>query len=112
MDTYVSRAGIPDFQGCIEDKAMLSESIKKVEINKLAEFYIIWLGFENVYESLRHALIQKAIEFFWILEVFSKFRSTLNVHIRFSSMRYSSEWQKLNTSIMTGCETFLLLLVL
>ena len=73
--------------------------------NKSAELHVIWLNLENAYGSVRHQLLEKAKEFFWIPEdiknlISAYFKCT---YVRFSNYKYSTNWQKLNIGIMMGC---------
>ena len=87
---------------------------KNGQNNKSIEFNIIWLDLENVYGSVRHQLLEKAMDFFWIPEdiknlISANFKCT---YVRFSNSKYSTNWQKLNIGIMRGCVISPLLFVL
>ena len=84
---------------------MLWNQIKTAQNNKSAELRVIWLDLENAYGSIRHHLLEKAMEFFWIPEnlkniISPYFKCT---YVRFSNYRYSTNRQKLNIGIMMGC---------
>ena len=66
----------PDFMG--QDKK------KKGKLNKLAEFHVNWLDLENSF--VRHVLIEKAMEFFWIWEVVKKL---ISVYFKCTHMKFS-----------------------
>ena len=73
--------------------------------NKSPELHIIWLDLEYAYSSVRHQLLEKPTEFFWISEdiknlISADFKYTC---VRFSNYRYSTKWQKLNSGIMIEC---------
>ena len=57
------------------------------------------------YGSVRHLLIEKALDFFWIPEDIRKLISGYYkcTYMRFSNAKYSTNWQKLNIGIMMGC---------
>ena len=84
VNTSIQKAGILGFPGCIEHTIMLWDQIKTMKNNKSVELYIIWLDLENTYDSVRHQL------------------PTPCTYVKFSN-RYSTNWQKLNISIMMGC---------
>ena len=117
VNTSIQKARIPSFPGCIEHTTMLWDQIKMAnnnKDNKSAELHGIWLDLENVYGSVRHQLLEIAMEFFWIPEdtenpISVYFKCT---YVRFSNNKYSTNWLKLNNGIMMGCVIFLLLFIL
>jgi len=114
VNTSIQKAGIPGFPGCIEHTTMLWDAIKTAKNDKSAELHVIWLDLENAYGSVRHQLLEKAMEFFWIPEdirnlISAYFKCT---YMRFSNNKYSTNWQKLNIGIMMGCVISPLLFVL
>ena len=68
VNTSNQKAGIPGFPGCIGHASMLWDRIKAVRDNKSTEVHVIWLDLENANGSVRHPLIEKAMDFFWIPE--------------------------------------------
>ena len=109
---YVNKAGVPGFPGCIEHTTMLWDRMKTAKNNK-TELHVIWLDLENASGSVRHQLLEKAMEFFWIPEDIKNLISTnfKRTYVRFSNNKYSSNWQKLNIGILMGCVISPLLLV-
>ena len=105
VNTSIQKAGIPGFPGCIEHASMLWDRIKAARDNKSTELHVIWLDLENAYGSVRHPLIEKALDFFWIPEDIRKLISGYYkcTYMRFSNAKYSTNWQKLNIGIMMGC---------
>ena len=93
---------------------MLWDRIKMVKNNKTIEVPAIWLDLENAYCSVRHQLLEKAMEFFWIPEGIKNVISTYFkcTYVRFSKNKYSTNWQKLNIGTMMGCVFSPLLFVL
>ena len=79
INISIQKAGIPGFSGCIEHASMLWDQIKAARDNKSTELHVILLDLENAYGSVRYPLIEKAMDFFWILE--SLYQDTINVHI-------------------------------
>ena len=104
VNTSIQKAGVPGFSGCIEHTTMLWDWIKTAKNNK-TELHIIWLDLGNTNGSVRHQLLEKAMEFFWIPENIKNLISTYFKHtyVRFSNNKYSTNWQKLNIGIMMGC---------
>ena len=82
--------------------------------NNKPELHVIWLDLENAYSSVRHQLLEKAMEFFWIPEDIKNLISTYfkRTYVRVSNNKYSTNWQKLNIGIMMGCVISQLLFVL
>ena len=68
VNTSIQKAEIPGFPGCIEHASMLWDQIKAARDNKSTKLHVIWLDLENAYGSVRHPLIEKAMDFFWIPE--------------------------------------------
>ena len=114
VNTSIQKVAIPGFPGCIEHASMLWDRIKAVRNNKSTELHVIWLDLENAYGSLRHPLIEKALDFFWIPEDIRKLISGYYkyTYMRFSNAKYSTNWQKLNIGIMMGCVISPLIFVL
>ena len=114
INISIQKAGIPGFPGCIEHPSVLWDRIKAARDNKSAELHVIWLDLENAYSSVRHPLIEKAMDFFWIPEDIRKLISGYYkcTYMRFSNAEYSANWQKLNIGIMMGCDISPLIFVL
>ena len=113
VNTSIQKAGVPGFPDGIEHITMLWDRIKTAKNNK-TELNIIWLDLENAHGSVRHQLLEKAMEFFWIPKdiknLISKYFEC--TYVRFSNNKYSTNWQKLNIGIMMGCVISPLLFVL
>ena len=93
---------------------MLRDRIKAARDYKSAELHVIWLDLENAYGLVRHALIEKAMDFFWITEDIRKLISGYYkfTYMRFSNPKYPTNRQKLNIGIMMGCVISPLIFVL
>ena len=113
VNTSIQKAGVPGFPGCIEHTNTLWDRIKMAKNNK-TELPVIWLDLENAYGSVRHQLLEKAMDFFWIPEDIKNLISTYfkRTYVRFSQNKYSTNRQKLNNGIRMGRVTYLLLFVL
>ena len=113
VNTSIQKAGVPDFPGCIEHITMLWDRIKTAKNNK-SELHVIYLDLENAYGSVRHQLLEKAMDFFGIPEDIKDLIPThfKRTYVRFSNNKYSTNWQKLNIGIMMGCVISPLLFVL
>ena len=105
INISIQKSGIPGFPGCIEHASMLWDWIKVAWDNKSAELHVIWLDLENAYGSIRHPLIEKSMDFFWIPEDIWKLISGYYkcTYMRFSNAKYFTNWPKLNVGIMMRC---------
>ena len=114
INISIQKAGIPGFPGYIEHASMLRDKIKATRDNKSAELRVIWLDLENAYGSVRHPLIEKAMDFFWIPEDIRKLISGFYkcTYMRCSNAKYLSNWQKLIIGIMMCCVVSPLIFVL
>ena len=104
VNISTQKPGFPGFPVCIERTTMLWDRIKTAKNNESAELHVIWLDLESVYGSVRHQLLEKAMEFFWIPEDIKTFISTYFkcTYMRFSNYEYWTNWQKLNIGHMMG----------
>ena len=75
VNTSNQKAGVPGFPGCTEHTTMLWDQIKTAKNNK-TELHVSWLDLENAYGSVRHQLLEKAMEFFWIPDYIKNLIST------------------------------------
>ena len=92
VNTSIQKSGIPGFPGCIKHASMLWDQIKATRDNKSTELHVIWLDLENAYGSVRHPLIEKALDFFLIPEDIRKLISRYykSAYMRFSNAKYST----------------------
>ena len=98
---------------CLEHTALLSQLIReaKAERNNLV---VTWLDIANAYGSIPHDVIMKALERAHILE---NTRSLIksyysDVRIRFSTGKFTTDWQRLEKGIITGCTLSVILFAL
>jgi hypothetical protein len=104
IDTFVQKAGIPGFSGCLEHSCIIWEQIKKAKRDK-GDVAVVWLDLVNAYGSVPHKVVEFALEFFWVPEgvrelvkdYFNKF------FFRFSTGSVTSGWQRLEIGIAMGC---------
>ena len=113
INTSVQKAGIPGFPGCLEHTSMIWHTIQ--ESKKLRrDLGVVWLDLANAYGSVPHALIEFAMEFFWIPEKVRNFIMQYygDFRMRFSTDQYTTSWQKLEVGIPMGCAISPILFVL
>ena len=80
--------------------------------NKTTKRHVIWLDLENAYGSVRHQLLEKAMEFFWFPE---DIKNVISAYFKCTYVRFSNNstnWQKLNIGIVMGCVISPLLFIL
>ena len=104
INTSIQKGGIPRVAGCIEHTAILSQLIKEAKKEK-KNLVVTWLDIANAYGSIPHSVISAALEAAHIpertLELISSYYN--NVNIRFTTKNFTTEWQKVEKGIITGC---------
>ena len=63
INTFVQKAGIPGFSGCLEHWQIILNLILSAKRDK-TKLHIIWFDLANVYGSVPHLLLRMAIDFF------------------------------------------------
>ena len=104
INTSIQKGGIQRVAGCIEHTAILSQLIKEAKKEK-KNLVVTWLDIANAYGSIPHSVISAALEAAHIpertLELISSYYN--NVNIRFTTKNFTTEWQKVEKGIITGC---------
>ena len=108
--TLVNSPGIPR---CVEHAFSIWEEIQNAKDLK-GDLTVIWLDLANAYGSVPHVLIEQAMEFFWIPEEVRKMvRKYYDLFImRFTTGKFTTEWQRLEVGIAAGCTISVILFVL
>ena len=113
IDTSIQKAGIPGFPGCLEHCQMIWRAIREAKLNR-KDLQVIWLDLANAYGSVPHDLIYKALDFFYVPEavkgILAKYFGS--VKMRFTTQKYTTNWQDLEIGIMMGCVISPLLFVM
>ena len=95
---------MPGVSGCLEHTAVLSQLIKEAKAEKKS-LVITWLDIANAYRSLPHWLILSSLRRAHVPEemctLIAEYYS--DVKIRFSTKEFTTEWQKVEKGIITGC---------
>ena len=104
INTSIQKGGIPRVAGCIEHTAILSQLIKEAKKEK-KNLVVTWLDIANAYGSIPHSVISAALEAAHIPEKTQDLISSYynNVKIRFTTKNFTTEWQKVEKGIITGC---------
>ena len=113
IDPSIQKGGIPGVSGCLEHTALLSQLIREAKAEK-KNLVITWLDIANAYGSLPHDVIQKALVKAHIPEnarnLIESYYS--DVKIRFSTKSFTTEWQRVEKGIITGCTLSVILFAL
>lgn len=104
IDTSVQKAGIPGFPGCLEHAQMIWNSIRTAKQDK-RELHVVWIDLANACGSVTHDLIYRSLGFFYIP---GKIKVLLQKYfdsadMRFTTQRYTINWQTMKVGIMMGC---------
>ena len=104
IDISLQKGGVPGVSGCLEHTAVLSQLIKEAKAGKKS-LVITWLDIANAYGSLPHWLILSSLRRAHVPEemctLIAEYYS--DVKIRFSTKEFTTEWQKVEKGIITGC---------
>ena len=113
IDPAVQKGGIPGVSGCLEHTSILSQLIREAKAEK-KNLVVTWLDIANAYGSIPHDVIKKALERAHVPErprqLIESYYS--NVKIRFTTKTFTTEWQKVERGIITGCTLSVILFAL
>ena len=95
---------MPGVSGCLEHTAVLSQLITEAKKGK-KNLVVTWLDIENAYGSIPHSTIREALKRAHIPE---KTRNLIenyydNVKIRFTTKKFTTDWQRVERGIIIGC---------
>ncbi|XP_078587744.1 uncharacterized protein LOC144868686 [Branchiostoma floridae x Branchiostoma japonicum] len=104
INTSVQKGGIPGFSGCLEHTGVLSQMIREAKVNG-SDLTVVWLDLANAYGSIPHALIQVALDHYHIPARVKGMISSYfgGIQMRFKTAQFTTQWQKLEKGIVTGC---------
>ena len=113
IDTSIQKGEVPGISGCIEHTAILSQLIREAKAEKKG-LVVVWLDIANAYGSIPHSLIQLALRRAHVPEEICKLVETYyaNVNIRFTTKEFTTEWQRVEKGIITGCTLSVILFAL
>ena len=113
IDTTIQKGGVPGVSGCLEHTALLSQLIQEAKAEK-KNLVVTWLDISNAYGSIPHKLIRKALESAHVskemIDLIDNYYN--NPKIRFATGQFTTEWQKLEKGIITGCTLSVVLFTL
>lgn len=104
IDTSIQKGGIPGTPGCIEHTSAVSQIIQEAKENK-GDLVVLWLDLTNAYGSIPHKVVEEMLKRYHIPE---KIRAMLKDYfdrfqMRFTVGSYTTDWQRLEIGIATGC---------
>ena len=104
IDTSIQKGGVPGISGCMEHTAILSQLIREAKAEKKG-LVVTWLDIANAYGSIPHSLIKLALRRAHVPEEFCKLVESYygNVKIRFTTKNFTTDWQRVEKGIITGC---------
>ena len=113
IDTSIQKGGVPGVSGCMEHTAILSQLIREAKADKKG-LVVVWLDIANAYGSIPHNLIQIALRRAHAPEEFCKLVESYyaDMNIRFTTKEFTTEWQKVEKGIITGCTMSVILFAL
>ena len=104
IDTSIQKGGVPGVSGCLEHTAVVSQLIREAKREK-KNLVVTWLDIANAYGSIPHKLIFKALSEAHIpedvIQMVESYYS--NARIRFATRDFTTEWQRVEKGIITGC---------
>ena len=92
---------------------MIWEAIQKAKTNK-KDLDVIWLDLANTYGSVSHQMILLSLQMYHIPDEISKMVGTHfnGFLVRFATKEYTTNWNRFEVGIATGCAVSLILFVL
>ena len=113
IDTNIQKGGVPGVSGCLEHTALVSQMIKEA-IRHKEDLVNTWLDIRNAYGSIPHKVIKLALERTHlppeVINLIGSYYS--DVQIRFTTKNFTTNWQKVEKGIITGCTLSVILFAL
>ena len=113
IDTSIQKGGVPGMSGCLEHTAVISQLIREAKEGK-RDLVVTWLDNVNAYGSIPHRVILTALQRAHVPEEMCKLVESYyaDVKIRFSTKKYTTDWQQVEKGIVTGCTLSVILFAL
>ena len=104
IDTSIQKGGVPGVSGCLEHTSVISQLIREAKKEK-KNLVVTWLDIANAYGSIPHKVIMRALDKAHIpKEVIQMVESYYSeARIRFATRNFTTDWQKVEKGIITGC---------
>ena len=113
IDPAIQKGGVPGVSGCLEHTAILSQLIREAKTEK-KNLVVTWLDIANAYGSIPHDVIKKALERAYVPENTRQLIESYysDVRIRFTTREFTTDWQRVEKGIITGCTLSVILFAL
>ena len=113
IDRSIQKGGLPGVSGCLEHTAILTQLISEAKRSK-SNLVSVWLDIANAYGSIAHKLLQLALERIHIPEAVRELVTSYydKVEIRFTTKKFTPNWQRVERGIITGCTLSVILFAL
>jgi hypothetical protein len=100
----IQKGALNDVAGCLEHTFSMFEALKDAKLHK-RQIVVTWLDLKNAYGSVRHNLIQFALEWYhvpeWFAEIVFQYYDSLSAFI------FTDDWQSdlfaFQTGVFQGC---------
>ena len=104
IDESIQKGGVPGVSGCLEHTALLSQLIKEAKEGR-KNLVVTWLDIANAYGSIPHSLIMTSLRKANVPKAECSLIESYysDVQIRFTTKEFTTEWQRLEKGIVTGC---------
>ena len=104
MDTSVQKGGIPGVSGCLEHTSVISKIIEDAKRNN-GDLAVLWLDLTNAYGTIPQKPVELTLKTYHIPERFQKLLQHYfdRFNIRFTCGDFTTDWQRLEVGIVTGC---------
>ena len=104
INPSIQKGGVPGVSGCLEHTAILSQLIREAKQEK-KNLVVTWLDIANAYGSIPHDVIKTALERAHVPEKTRELISSYysDVRIRFTTSNFTTDWQRVERGIITGC---------
>ena len=113
IDSSIQKGGVPGVSGCMEHTAILSQLIKEAKEGK-KDLVVVWLDIANAYGTIPHSMIMQSLRKAHVPEEVCELVESYysDVAIRFTTRNFTTEWQKVEQGIITGCTLSVILFAL
>ncbi|KAL1276034.1 hypothetical protein QQF64_035657 [Cirrhinus molitorella] len=104
MDTSVQKGGVPGVAGCLEHTSIVTKIIEGAKKNG-GDLAVLWLDLTNAYGRIPQKLVDLTLKTYHVPEHFQKLLQHYynNFNMRFTCGDFTTDWQRLEVGILTGC---------
>lgn len=104
MDMSVQKGGVPGVAGFLEYTSIITKIIKDTNKN-LGDLAALWLDLTNAYGMIPHKLVDLTLKTYHVAERFQKLVQCYydGIKVCFTCGDFTTDWQRLEVGIVTGC---------